>query len=177
VRIHAYSISDSVDTKLCTDTVKAPTNRIKCLAGAVLQSDGSSAYQSYAYKSLLEELDIRMSLGKTGICYFTAERESLNGVIKTECIYCRFNKSNVRNRRISKQDIIPTVKAFIEFYNTERPKKQLGFLAPIEFRLRNPKGTYPVVVEHEKGLTEEKTATEAVGTKVSPKRTLSLQKV
>lgn len=69
------------------------------------------------------------------------------------------------------------MKAFIEFYNTERPKEQLGFLAPIEFRLRNPKGTYPVVVEHEKGLTEEKTATEAVGTKVSPKRPLSLQKV
>jgi hypothetical protein len=47
------------------------------------------------------------------------------------------------------------VEAFIEFYNTERPKERLGFLSPVEFRLRNPKGTYPMVVEQEKGLTEQ----------------------
>jgi transposase InsO family protein len=70
--ILAYTISDSVDTKLCTDTVKALMNRIKCIAGAVLHSDGGSTYQSYAYRSLLEALGIRMSLGKTGICYDNA---------------------------------------------------------------------------------------------------------
>ena len=153
--ILAYTISDSVDTKLCTDTVKALMNRIQCIAGAVLHSDGGSTYQSYAYRSLLEALGIRMSLGKTGSCYENAAMEALNGIIKTECLYCRFGKSNVKNRRIPKRDIIPAVEAFIEFYNTERPKERLGFLSPVEFRLRNPKGTYPMVVEQEKGLTEQ----------------------
>jgi hypothetical protein len=46
------------------------------------------------------------------------------------------------------------VEAFIEFYNTGQPKKRLGFLSPVEFRLRNPKGTYPMVVKQEKGLIE-----------------------
>jgi hypothetical protein len=29
---------------------------------------------------------------------------------------------------------------------TYAPKESLGFLSPVEFRLKNPKGTYPVVI-------------------------------
>jgi len=47
---------------------------------------------------------------------------------------------------IPRKDIISAVTEFIEFYNTGRPKKRLGFLSPVEFRVRNPKGVYPVVI-------------------------------
>lgn len=144
--ILAYVISDSTDSRLCTDTVISLASKTKDLAGAILHSDGGSSYISYAYQGLLEHLRIRMSLGKTGDCYDNAAMESLNGIIKTECLYCRFGKSNVKNRKIPKQDVIRAVEEFIEFYNMQRPKERLGFLSPVEFRLRNPKGTFPALI-------------------------------
>jgi transposase InsO family protein len=72
--------------------------------------------------------------------------ESLNGIIKTECLYCRYGKGNIKNRKVSKREVIPAVIEFIEFYNTKRPKERLGFLSPERFRLLNPRGTYPVVM-------------------------------
>jgi transposase InsO family protein len=65
---------------------------------------------------------------------------------KTECLYCRFGKSNVENRRIPKKDVMAAVIEFIEFYNKKRPKEKLGFQSPLQFRLQNPKGTYPVPI-------------------------------
>lgn len=152
--ILAYAISDSADSQLCTDTVLSLAGKAKDLIGAILHSDGGSSYMSYAYRGLLEHLGIRMSLGKTGICYDNAAMESLNGIIKTECLYCRFGKSNVKNGKIPKLEIIQAVVEFIEFYNTTRPKERLGFLSPGEFKHRNPMGTYPVLVPKEKGPEE-----------------------
>ncbi len=85
-------------------------------------------------------------MGKTGSCFDDAAIESLNGVIKTECLYCRFGKSRVKNRMISMKDIVSSVTDFIGFYNTFRPKERLGFFTPVEFRLMNPKGVYPAII-------------------------------
>jgi len=144
--IHAYAISDSVNTKLCTNTVEILAERVKITKGIILHSDNGSTYLSYAYRELLGKLKMRMSLGYKGSCFDNAAILSLNGIIKTECLYCRFGKSKVKNRMIPRKDIISAVTEFIEFYNTGRPKKRLGFLSPVEFRVRNPKGVYPVVI-------------------------------
>jgi putative transposase len=144
--IHAYAISDSVNTKLCTDTVKVLDKRIKITDGVILHSDGGSTYISFAYIDLLCKLHIQRSMGAKGSCYDNAPIEALNGIIKTECLYCRFGKSKVKNRMIPRKDIISAVTEFIDFYNTFRPKERLGFLSPVEFRLLNPKGVYPVVI-------------------------------
>lgn len=144
--ILAYAVSDMVDTKLCTDTVNILAKRIKVTKGVILHSDGGSTYMSYAYRNLVDHLLIRRSMGAKGCCYDNAAIESLNGIIKTECLYCRFGKSKVKNRMIPSKEIISAVKEFIGFYNTFRPKERLGFLTPVEFRLMNPKGVYPVLV-------------------------------
>ncbi|MEA4864937.1 MAG: IS3 family transposase [Sphaerochaeta sp.] len=142
--IPAYAISEMVDSKLCTDTVDILAGKIGDTQGVILHSDLGSTYLSYAYRDLLEKLGMRMSLG--GVCYDNAAMESLNSIIKTECLYCRFGKSNVKNHKVPKKDVIAAVVEFIEYYNTTRPKESLGFLSPVEFRLKNPKGTYPVVI-------------------------------
>lgn len=142
--IPAYAISDMVDSKLCTDTVHTLAGRIGDTRGSIVHSDLGSTYLSYAYRDLLEKLGMRMSLG--GVCYDNAAMESLNSIIKTECLYCRFGKSNVKNRKVPKKDVIAAVVEFIEYYNTIRPKESLGFMSPVEFRLKNPKGTYPAVI-------------------------------
>jgi len=52
-----------------------------------------------------------------------------------------------KNGKVSKRDVIPAVLKFVECYNTKWPKERLGYLSPVKFRLQNPKGTYPVVIQ------------------------------
>jgi putative transposase len=146
--ILAYMISDVVDARLCTDTVKLLAERLEVTEGVILYSDGGSTYIAYSYKDLVEnKLHMRRSMGKTGSCYDSAAIESLNGIIKTECLYCRYGKSKVKNRMISMRDIITAVTEYIGYYNTFRPKERLGNLSPVEFRLKNPRGVYPVIIK------------------------------
>ena len=72
--------------------------------------------------------------------------ESLNGIIKTESLYCKFGKSNVENHKVSYTDLISEVTKFICYYNYERPKEALCGMSPIEFRKQNPHGKYLVPV-------------------------------
>lgn len=109
---------------------------------------------SYDYRNKAQELGLRMSLGSIGDCYDNAAMESLNSIIKTECLYCRFGKTNVLNRRISRNEIISAIDEFMPYYNNERPKKRFGSLSPVEFRLQNSLGTYLAPL----GLTTDITA-------------------
>ena len=54
----------------------------------------------------MNALQMKMSLGRTGSCYDNAPIESLNGIIKTECLYSRYGKSRVKNRMIPMTEII-----------------------------------------------------------------------
>ena len=86
---------------------------------------------------------------RTAICYDNAAIESLNVIIKTEALYCRFGKKRVKDRRIPVAQLKSAVIEFIDYYNNRRPKRKLGFLSPGEFRRQNPKGTYLMVLTEE----------------------------
>ena len=73
--------------------------------------------------------------------------ESLNGIIKTEALYCAFGKSKVNGRRIPQALVLERVLQFIGYYNSERPKMGLGMMSPVQFRLRNPNGTQLMVLD------------------------------
>lgn len=146
--ILAYSISDSPDSNLCIDTVKQLCQTWgECFEGAILHNDLGSTYVSYEYMNEVKAHGIRQSIGRVASCYDNAAMESLNGIIKTEALYCRFGKTKVKEKRISIDDIVDAVIQFINRYNNERPKESLGGLSPVEFRLQNPKGTYPMVIK------------------------------
>ena len=115
--------------------------------GIILHSDCGSTYTANAYRSRLEELGIRMSLGAKGSCYDNARMESINGVIKTEALYCAFGKSKVNGRRIPQARVLEQVLQFIDYYNNERVKKALGMTSPVQFRLLNPNGTELMVLD------------------------------
>ena len=112
----------------------------------ILHSDLGSSYMSYDYMKELDDHGFRMSVGKKGCCYDNAAMESLNGIVKTESLYCRFGKTKVKEKRIPIEEIRNAAIAYIDYYNNERPKKALGWMSPVEFRLRNPRGTYPVLI-------------------------------
>lgn len=145
--ILAWSISTSPDSALCIETIENLCQTWgDCFQGTIIHSDLGSSYMSYEYMEALESHGMVMSVGKKGSCYDNAAMESLNGIIKTEALYCRFGKTKVRERRVPIDKLKEAVVKFIEYYNNERPKKRLGWLSPVEFRIRNPKGTYLVPV-------------------------------
>jgi len=145
--ILAWSISTSPDSALCIETIeKLCRTWGDCFQGTIIHSDLGSSYMSYEYMEAVKAHGMIMSVGKKGSCYDNAAMESLNGIIKTEALYCRFGKMRVRERRVPIDRLREAVVHFIEYYNSKRPKKRLGGLSPVEFRIRNPKGTYLVPI-------------------------------
>lgn len=145
--ILSYSISTSPDSRLCIDTVDLLVSTWGGdFKGAILHSDLGSSYMSYEYMDAVEAYGMRLSTGKKGSCYDNAAMESLNGILKTESLYCRFGKTRIKERKIPINDLIEAAIEFIVYYNNTRPKEALGGLSPVEFRLRNPRGTFPVII-------------------------------
>lgn len=64
--------------------------------------------------------------------------ESANGILKTEGMYTKFGRSAFKNHKFSSEEVLKQ-DLFYNFYNTKRPKKSLGDLSPVEFRLQSPK--------------------------------------
>ena len=146
--ILAYCISDSPNAKLCADTVDLLcTTWGECFAGTIIHNDLGSSYVSYEYRTTVEKHGIIQSIGRVATCYDNAPMESLNGVIKSEALYARFGKTRVKEKRVPIDDIVAAVVEFIQYYNNERPKSSNGWLSPVCFRLLNPKGTFPVVID------------------------------
>ena len=145
--ILAYIISTSPNARLCVATIQQMVWIWgDCFSGAILHNDLGSTYLSHEYRNEVALHGMRLSVGTKGDCYDNAAMESLNGIIKTEALYCRFGKTKVKEKRIPIDEIRAAVIEFIEYYNSKRPKKYLGWMSPVEFRMRNPKGTYPMVV-------------------------------
>ena len=145
--ILAYCISASPNAKLCADTIEnLCTIWGECFRGAIIHNDLGSSYISYEYRSAIKAHGIIQSVGRVATCYDNAPMESLNGIIKTEALYCRFGKTRVKEKRVPISEILEAVTDFITFYNNERPKASNRGLSPVQFRLQNPKGTYLIPI-------------------------------
>ena len=133
--IVAWKIGFHPDRQLCMDCIEmlAQTRDVR---GAVIHSDEGSTYLSLDYRFLLHEKGMIQSCSARGQCWDNAPMESFNGVLKTECLYNRFGKTAVKNHRIPIDIVEDAVGSFIDFYNTERPKERLGWLSPVQFRMR-----------------------------------------
>ena len=141
--ILAYCISDSPDAALCINTIEALCKIWgDCFQGAILHNDLGSTYISHEYAEAIKAHGIIQSVGKVAVCYDNAPMESLNGIIKTEALYCCFGKTAIREKKVPIAEILKAVTDFICFYNDIRPKESNGGLSPVQFRLQNPKGTY-----------------------------------
>ena len=94
-------------------------------SGAIFHSDRGSNYTSEDFAATLTELDIRQSVGRTGICYDNSLAESTNGAIKVELV----NREEYPTRAYAAK----RVARYIElFYNSRRLHSTLGDRTPQE---------------------------------------------
>jgi transposase InsO family protein len=124
-KVVGWSIADHMRTELVADalTNAAATSLIE--PWAIFHSDRGSVYTSADYRALINDLGMRSSMGRTGVCWDNAMAESFFSAVKNERVYRTVYATKAQARR----DLI----AYIEgFYNSRRRHSALAYKRPNE---------------------------------------------
>jgi putative transposase len=124
-KVVGWSIADHMRTELVEDALNnaAATTAIEPLA--IFHSDRGSVYTSADYRTLIKNLGMRSSMGRTGVCWDNAMAESFFSAVKNERVYRTVYATKAQARR----DLI----AYIEgFYNSRRRHSSLSYQRPNE---------------------------------------------
>jgi transposase InsO family protein len=124
-KVIGWAIDDNYKTPLITAAIEMAARNLDLPPGAVFHSDRGSNYTSAEFGAVLEGLDIRQSVGRTGICYDNALAESFNAAVKVERVYRTVSPT----RKKAADDIA----RYIELrYNRTRLHSGLGYKTPQE---------------------------------------------
>lgn len=96
--------------------------------GTILHSDQGAIYNNLKYQKLLEKHNFIQSMSRKGTPIDNSPMESFFSTLKSELIYNPLVKIN------SYEELEEKIKEYIEFYNTKRIQKKLGYLTPSEFK-------------------------------------------
>ncbi len=100
-----------------------------CPYRRTFHSDRGWAYQMNAYVRELKENRIYQSMSRKGNCYDNSVMENFFGVMKQEMyygvIYYSFN------------ELKEAIENYIVYYNERRIKQKLGWMSPVEYRLKS----------------------------------------
>ena len=92
----------------------------------ILHTDQGAVYSSRAFNELLSNHTIVHSMSRAGTPTDNPIDESLNGWIKDE-LFIDFN--------LKKCDDVPSlIRAYVDYYNNERPMCCLGYKTPRQYR-------------------------------------------
>jgi putative transposase len=124
-KIVGWAMDDNYKTPLIIDAIEMAARNLDLSEGAVFHSDRGSNYTSVKFADALRELDIKQSVGRTGICYDNALSESVNGTLKVELVH--------RTVYPTRQKAHDDIARWIELrYNRTRLHSGLGYRTPQE---------------------------------------------
>jgi len=120
-----YAMAEHMRTDLVTEALDMAARNYSLAEGAIFHSDRGTQYTSDAFAKKTESLNIRRSVGRTGVCFDNALAESFNAAVKVE----RVNRTVYPTREHARKDVA----RYIEFrYNTKRLHSALGYRTPQE---------------------------------------------
>ena len=124
-KVVGWAMDDNYKTPLITAAIEMAARNLNLPAGAIFHSDRGSNYTSAEFAAALERLEIRQSVGHTGICFDNALAESFNAALKVE----RVHRTVYPTRKRAREDIA----RYIEIrYNRMRLHSALGYRTPQE---------------------------------------------
>jgi putative transposase len=132
-RVIGYAFSDSLHTDVVESALRrAVTFRGVDTTGVIFHADRGCQYTSAHLARVADDLAVRLSVGRTGICYDNAQIESFWSTLKTE--------HYDRHEFATHADAIHSVSSWIEtVYNRRRRHSALGMTTPVAFEHRTPK--------------------------------------
>lgn len=120
-----WAMGDNYKTPLITAAITMAARNHDLKPKAIFHSDRGSNYTSAEFGKALHALDLRQSVGRTGICYDNAMAESFFSVLKNE----RVHRTQYPTRQHAEKDIA----RYIELrYNSKRLHSGLGYKTPQE---------------------------------------------
>jgi transposase InsO family protein len=129
-RVIGWATAEHLRTDLIEQALRAAITQRRPAPGVIFHSDRGCQYTSQQYARLAHAHGIRLSVGRTGVCWDNAVAESFFATIKSELITPRSwpTKALVHN----------AIFEWIEsWYNTHRRHSSLGYLSPAAFEAQS----------------------------------------
>ena len=132
-RVLGYAFSDSLHTDVVETALRRAVTFRDATTGptgsVILHADRGCQYTSTQLAETATELDVRLSVGRSGVCWDNAQHESFWSTLKTE-----FYR---RHEFPTTADAIHAVSSWIDtVYNRRRRHSALGQVAPVAFEDR-----------------------------------------
>jgi transposase InsO family protein len=122
-----WAIDDNYKTPLIEQAIEMAARNHDLAGQAIFHTDRGSNYMSHDFAKTLKRLDIRHSVGRTGICYDNAMAESFNAALKNELVH----RTQYPTRKHAYRDVV----RYIEFwYNLKRRHSGLQYRSPRQVR-------------------------------------------
>ena len=120
-----YAVADHMKASLVVDAIAMAGRRMTFVHNAIFHSDKGCQYTSAEFRAELKRMNVRPSVGRTGVCWDNAMAESFNAALKNERVH--------RTVYPTKNHAITDVVRYIELrYNTRRIHSGLGYRTPQE---------------------------------------------
>jgi len=124
-KVAGWAMDDNYRTPLISSAIQMAARNIDLPVDAIFHSDRGSNYTSAEFAGVLGGLDIRQSVGRTGICYDNALAESFNAALKVELVHRTAYPTRKKARK--------AIARYIELrYNQTRLHSTLGYRTPQE---------------------------------------------
>lgn len=140
-QVMSYVLSESLEVDFVLETVKKlfENHRASIDATAMIHSDQGCHYTSTSFRELLNCLGLRQSMSRRGNCWDNAPQESFFGHMKDEL--------QIQSQHWDTfDDIQATIDDWMDYYNNDRYKINLGKLSPNEFYNYITTGEYPATM-------------------------------
>ncbi len=122
----SYKVSKSVKLSLVMDMLMGATAKLRKHEKPIVHSDQGWQYQNKRYQQQLKDRGLLQSMSRKGNCLDNAVAENFFGILKTEM----YHNEVFENA----DELIESIKAYIDYYNNKRIKLKLKGLSPIEYR-------------------------------------------
>lgn len=123
--IISFSTSNNNDVSL----IKASYKDFKPADNAIVNTDQGAVYFAYEYVELADKMGFTRSMSHRGHCWENCPIENWFMQLKHEWL-CQFDK-------LTKKETAEEIKKYVHWYNNERIQKKLGYLSPVQYRLKN----------------------------------------
>jgi putative transposase len=120
-----WSMADHYKTSLVCSALDSAAGAIDLQPGCIFHSDRGSNYTSHDFAKNIKGLNMRQSVGRTGICWDNAMAESFFAALKNEWIH----RMTFATRSEARQAIVQYIEGF---YNRQRLHSGLGYKTPLE---------------------------------------------
>ena len=128
-RVIGWAMAATQDATLIETALRMALLARRPTAALVFHSDRGSQYTSDAYRAVLAQASISVSMSRTGNCYDNVVTESFFGTLKGECV----GRTSFQTRGQARQTIFEYVECF---YNRIRRHSWLGYVSPVAYEQR-----------------------------------------